>query len=78
MELAAALGLILPAATDTAPVLTPLAASGLTVVMVLAAITPRPPQGTRGHRFQHRPADPGRPGGLGTLRPPQLLTSYLF
>ena len=38
-ELAAALGLILPAATRIAPVLTPLAATGLVVLMVLAAIT---------------------------------------
>ncbi|GAA2654276.1 DoxX family protein [Streptomyces vastus] len=38
-EFAAALGLILPAATGIAPVLTPLAAAGLVVVMVLAAIT---------------------------------------
>lgn len=38
MEFAAALGLILPAATGIAPVLTPLAATGLVVVMVLAAI----------------------------------------
>ncbi|WP_371661852.1 DoxX family protein [Streptomyces sp. NBC_00280] len=38
VELAGALGLILPAATDIAPVLTPLAATGLGVVMVLAAI----------------------------------------
>jgi uncharacterized membrane protein YphA (DoxX/SURF4 family) len=39
VEFAAALGLILPAATGIAPVLTPLAASGLVVVMLLAAIT---------------------------------------
>ncbi|WP_060887909.1 DoxX family protein [Streptomyces caniscabiei] len=39
VEFAAALGLILPAATGIAPVLTPLAATGLAVVMVLAAIT---------------------------------------
>jgi uncharacterized membrane protein YphA (DoxX/SURF4 family) len=39
MEFAAALGLILPAATGIAPVLTPLAATGLVVVMVLASIT---------------------------------------
>lgn len=39
MELLAAIGLILPAATGIAPVLTPLAASGLAVIMVLAAIT---------------------------------------
>ncbi|MBE8477576.1 DoxX family protein [Streptomyces justiciae] len=39
VEFAAALGLILPAATDIAPVLTPLAATGLGVVMVLAALT---------------------------------------
>jgi hypothetical protein len=38
-ELAAALGLILPAAARVAPVLTPLAATGLVVLMVLAAIT---------------------------------------
>ena len=39
MELLAAVGLILPAATGIAPVLTPLAASGLAVLMVLAATT---------------------------------------
>lgn len=39
MEFAAALGLILPAATGIAAVLTPLAATGLVVVMVLASIT---------------------------------------
>jgi uncharacterized membrane protein YphA (DoxX/SURF4 family) len=39
VEFAAALGLILPAATDIAPVLTPLAATGLGVTMILAAIT---------------------------------------
>ncbi|KKD06657.1 DoxX family protein [Streptomyces sp. WM6386] len=39
VEFAAALGLILPAATGTAPVLTPLAATGLAVVMALAALT---------------------------------------
>jgi uncharacterized membrane protein len=38
-ELAGALGLILPAATGIAPILTPLAATGLAVIMVLAAIT---------------------------------------
>jgi uncharacterized membrane protein len=39
VEFLAALGLILPAATDIATVLTPLAATGLAVTMVLAAIT---------------------------------------
>jgi uncharacterized membrane protein YphA (DoxX/SURF4 family) len=39
VEFAAALGLILPAATGIAPVLTPIAASGLVMVMLLAAIT---------------------------------------
>ncbi|MEU6379354.1 DoxX family protein [Streptomyces sp. NPDC046909] len=39
VEFAAALGLILPAATGIASVLTPLAATGLVVVMVLAALT---------------------------------------
>ena len=38
-ELAAALALILPAATGIAPALTPLAATGLVVLMVLAATT---------------------------------------
>jgi putative oxidoreductase len=36
-ELAGALGLILPAATRILPVLTPLAASGLLVIMMLAS-----------------------------------------
>jgi uncharacterized membrane protein YphA (DoxX/SURF4 family) len=39
MELLAAIGLILPAATGVATVLTPLAATGLVVMMVLAALT---------------------------------------
>ncbi|MFI0968443.1 DoxX family protein, partial [Streptomyces sp. NPDC021080] len=38
VEFAAALGLILPAATGIAPVLTPLAATGLAVTMILAAV----------------------------------------
>ncbi|WP_327725554.1 DoxX family protein [Streptomyces europaeiscabiei] len=38
LELLAALGLILPAATGIAAVLTPLAATGLAVVMILAAL----------------------------------------
>ncbi len=41
VELLAAIGLIVPAATEIAPVLTPLAATGLAVVMVLAANTHR-------------------------------------
>ena len=39
VELAGALGLILPAATGIAPVLTPLTATGLAVTMILAALT---------------------------------------
>lgn len=39
MELSAALGLVLPAVTGIATVLTPLAAAGLVVLMVLAAAT---------------------------------------
>lgn len=39
VEVAAALGLILPAATGILPDLTPLAAAGLVIVMVLAAAT---------------------------------------
>ena len=38
MEILGAIGLILPAATGIAPVLTPLAATGLAITMVLAAI----------------------------------------
>jgi hypothetical protein len=38
-EILGAVGLVLPAALDIVPVLTPLAASGLTLVMVLAAAT---------------------------------------
>jgi uncharacterized membrane protein YphA (DoxX/SURF4 family) len=41
VELLAAIGLLLPAATGIAPVLTPLAASGLVVLMALAANTHR-------------------------------------
>ena len=37
-ELLAAIGLILPAVTGIAPILTPLAAAGLALIMVLAAI----------------------------------------
>jgi uncharacterized membrane protein YphA (DoxX/SURF4 family) len=39
VEILGAIGLVLPAATDIAPVLTPLAASGLALTMVLAALT---------------------------------------
>jgi len=39
VEILGALGLVLPAALDIAPVLTPLAASGLALTMLLAAIT---------------------------------------
>ncbi|MFG1706532.1 DoxX family protein [Nonomuraea sp. M3C6] len=39
LELLAAIGLILPAALNIAPVLTPLAATGLVLVMIGAAIT---------------------------------------
>ena len=38
MEILGANGLILPAATGIAPVLTPLAATGLAITMILAAI----------------------------------------
>jgi uncharacterized membrane protein YphA (DoxX/SURF4 family) len=39
LELLAALGLILPGALDIAPVLVPLAAAGLVLVMIGAAVT---------------------------------------
>jgi uncharacterized membrane protein YphA (DoxX/SURF4 family) len=39
VEVLAAIGLILPAATKIAPVLTPIAASGLVVVMIGAVVT---------------------------------------
>ncbi len=39
VEFLGAVGLVLPAAVDIAPVLTPIAATGLAVVMVLAALT---------------------------------------
>jgi uncharacterized membrane protein YphA (DoxX/SURF4 family) len=39
VEVAGALGLVLPGATDIAPILTPLAAAGLVIVMVSAAAT---------------------------------------
>ena len=37
VELLAAIGLVLPAATGIAPILTPIAATGLAITMVLAA-----------------------------------------
>jgi uncharacterized membrane protein len=46
VELLGAIGLVVPAATGIAPVLTPLAATGLAVVMVLAMNT---------HRRRHEP-----------------------
>ena len=39
MELLGAIGLIVPAATGIAPILTPIAAAGFAVIMVLAAAT---------------------------------------
>jgi uncharacterized membrane protein YphA (DoxX/SURF4 family) len=39
LEALAAVGLILPAATDIAPILTPLAAAGLILLMIGAAVT---------------------------------------
>ncbi|MEV4757842.1 DoxX family protein [Micromonospora sp. NPDC049559] len=45
-EILAAIGLILPRAVDVAPVLVPLAASGLALIMVGAAVT----HGRRGER----------------------------
>lgn len=39
VEILGALGLVLPAALGIAPILTPIAATGLAVVMVLAAVT---------------------------------------
>ncbi len=39
VELLGGLGLILPAATGIAPILTPIAATGLALIMVLAALT---------------------------------------
>ena len=47
VELLAAIGLILPAATGILPILTPLAASGLALVMILAMNT---------HRRRHEPS----------------------
>ena len=41
VELLAAVGLVLPAATGIVPILTPLAASGLVVIMILAILTHR-------------------------------------
>jgi uncharacterized membrane protein YphA (DoxX/SURF4 family) len=46
-ELLGAIGLILPAATGIAPILTPLAATGLAVIMVLAIVT---------HARRHEPS----------------------
>jgi uncharacterized membrane protein YphA (DoxX/SURF4 family) len=47
VELLGAIGLVLPAALDIVPVLTPLAATGLAIVMALAVNT---------HRRRHEPS----------------------
>jgi uncharacterized membrane protein YphA (DoxX/SURF4 family) len=47
VELLGAIGLVLPAALDILPVLTPLAATGLAIVMALAVNT---------HRRRHEPS----------------------
>ena len=47
VELLGAIGLVLPAAVDIVPVLTPLAATGLAIVMALAVNT---------HRRRHEPS----------------------
>ena len=48
MELLGAIGLIAPAATRIAPAVTPLAAGGLTTVMLLASLF---------HAYRHEPAN---------------------
>jgi len=52
LEVLAAVGLILPAALDIAPVLVPLAAVGLVMLMIGAAITR-----IRRHEFKYMAAD---------------------
>ena len=52
LEVLAALGLVLPAALDIAPILVPLAALGLVMIMVGAAITR-----IRRHEFKFMVAD---------------------
>src|ERR1035438_7921601 len=74
LELAAALALILPASTGIIPALTPLAATGLVVLMVLAATT-HAPQGARRDRRGRRTSDPGERGRPGALRPIPLLST---
>lgn len=49
-ELLGGLGLILPAATGIAPILTPLAATGLAIIMVLAAAAATHPRRARRRR----------------------------
>lgn len=44
VEILGAIGLILPAALGIAPILTPLAATGLAIVMVLAIVTVHAPR----------------------------------
>jgi uncharacterized membrane protein YphA (DoxX/SURF4 family) len=69
LEVLAAVGLILPAALGIAPVLVPLAAVGLVVLMAGAIITYLRRHEARGDRVAHGPARPGRPGGVGPLGP---------
>jgi uncharacterized membrane protein len=55
VELLGAIGLVLPAALDIAPVLTPLATTGLAIVMALAVNT---------HRRRHEPSGMALTAGL--------------
>jgi len=73
LELAAAVGLVLPAVTGVAPVLVPLAAVGLGLIMVGAAVVPRPPGRGRVHRRQRRIAGRGGLRRVGPVRALRLL-----
>jgi DoxX-like family len=68
VEVLGAAGLILPAITHIAPILVPLAAIGLALVMVGAAICSCPAQRTNERHRQHRAAGAGRLRCLGQAR----------
>ena len=69
LEVLAAVGLILPAALDLAPVLVPLAAVGLVLLMVGAFIVHVRQRETQAIMVAPDSARPGRLRHLGPLRP---------
>ncbi|MEJ7703158.1 MAG: DoxX family protein [Geodermatophilaceae bacterium] len=68
VEVSGAVGLILPAFLDIAPILVPIAATGLALLMMGAMITHARRNEQVSDRRQRRTGDDGRAGRLGPIR----------